>query len=235
MKSVIIQTLQRVKENLAPNKKSLALMVILLLLIGILGVKVAFKPQLLNEQILYIQNAFQNISRSKPWIQSSQAYINIERENVQIKFKVASGDQSLIKQFSSNLGVSEEYLSGISFEVDENTKANLEQFLPINVNLDISPKRMGFFTPGIKGLESSLIKDKLEFATGSSKLDLKVRGDKEIELEIQDPEPMLKYATNSGQINLSDKLEPLFPIMEKIATIKLEINGNHLEGEIVLK
>lgn len=234
-KLISIKNVLSPKRLLERHKKTVILSSILFIVLVGLGTEAAMSPQILNGQIDSVYAAYQNAIHFQPWKKSSQVYVSVDDNRITLKFKVIKDEAEKVAIFAQNLGVSQNFLQGISFEIDEATRAKLQQFTPATLNLDMSDRRLGFSTPNLKGLESSLIKDKLNFATSSANISIKVAGDREFKALINDPEPLLKYATQSGQISLSEKLEPLFPILSKVGTIRLEVNGSHIEGEIVLK
>lgn len=226
--------LNYLKPYLKPNKRTVGLAIVLALLLSLVA-EAAFTPHILNAQLNWVEGYVNVLRRTKPWEESSQAYLNLESDEVVLTFKVSKKDRPNAEVFLRNAGMDFQVLEGIRLEIDPETRKQLSEFLPIQLNVSVSDKKLSFYTPGFRGLDSSLIKKKEEYATGSSKLLMVMAGDKQMKFEVNDPEPLLIQATSSGQLTMSAKLATLFPILSKVDTMKIDINGDHVEGEIELK
>lgn len=137
---------------------------------------------------------------------SSKAYLKLDNSQVKVDFKIMPQDQLAAREFSQNLGLN---FQSLSLKFDDDTTMNLKNYLPMELNLKISPKELQF-----------------------SNQSLKSAGDYQIKLA--DPAKALMEATQSGQFYLSPILESLFPILEKVATIDLSA-GRSVSGDVKLK
>lgn len=172
---------------------------------------------------------------SQGFFEKSRAKVYIQDSNLRIDFAVSKKDYSDFKAYFNNLNIEEDISYGISVGLDENSIKYLEKMLPQDLILKISGNKLQFSSSNSIALSSSLPAKNYEISTGSAYLKLKAVNDKNYNLEIKDPELVLGFATKSGQIKLSSEAEGMFPILHKIDTINLRVNGDNLEGTIVLK
>jgi hypothetical protein len=168
------------------------------------------------------------------YFQKSQVNLTTDNQSINASFKIAQKDQANVTAFSQNLGVSEEWTKGIHLKLDLGS-SNFMNNLPPQLLLRFNPKEVNFESPGLPLLNSALPSKDYHFATESGKLDLRRISDKSYTLSITDPEPLAKYATSSSQLYFSNQLRTLFPILSKIATIELKMNGGSLRGVVRLK
>ncbi len=173
----------------------------------------------------------------------SSASLYIEDKKVKIKFNISAADRLNFLEFSRKMGVDNNFAEGISLDLDEVTRNKLEQVLPLELRLSFKSGGLKFksaqspFAVSIKNkaLQSAQTKSGFEFATGSGKINLNAQNERDFLLDIKDPGPLLKYATESGQIYLSKKVYGMFPILDNIARIELAVSGKDVSGEILLK
>ena len=123
----------------------------------------------------------------------------------------------------------------LSFGIDENMKNALSQNLPVDLKLTVLEKSLSFNSNLVSGLQNPLGKSDFEFATGSSKLNLQYSDSSKYQLKIEDPFDLLNYATASGKLTASSKLEGLFKSLPKVATIEVNVNGKSISGKIGLR
>lgn len=205
-------------------------------LISLLGLIILVKPQVLASKIGELwQNKQSFLSDRNIFAAKSSAELSTENSKLVIKFNIVSKDQEVAKQFLSNLGGDESILQGMKLELDDQSAERLRQVVPVELNLDIEPKKISFSNQRLPHLNRGESEKSFEFATESGRIKYKSSGGTSIDLEIEDPEPLLKYATESGQMSLSNKIDGLFPIMGKVGRIKLEVDGKRVGGEIELK
>ncbi len=121
-----------------------------------------------------------------------------ENGALQVNFKIVRKDQEVIDQFSSNLGVSKDWMSGISLRLDPKTLEFLKKF-PQKLTLNFTPKEVDFSSHGVSLLSSSITPQSFEMASGSAKLSVKVSGEKDYNISLSKPADLLKYATSSGR------------------------------------
>lgn len=167
--------------------------------------------------------------------QKSQAQLSFNDSSVNASFQINSKDQQNMQQFSNNLGVSTDWTRGITLKFDQDTVNFLSKVLPKKLSLSFAPKEVDFNNQGLSLLNSSLPAQSYRLATGSANLNLKRVSNESFTLDMIDPAPLLRYATSSGKLYLSNELQGLFPILDKIATIELKVNGGDLQGQIKLK
>lgn len=190
-----------------------------------------FKSYLLNFKEEYLSN------------KKSMASLYIEDQKIKIKFNIADKDRLDALEFSRRLGVGDSWFEGISLELDGDTRGKLSQILPLEVVLNFDNGKLFFknakslYNVSFKNqiLKSAQSKTDFEFATGSARISLREQNERDFSLDINNPDPLLQYATESGQLYLSKKLYGMFPILNNIARIELNVNGKNVNGEIQLK
>lgn len=211
--------------------KTFLLFLVLIVLTCILAATTFFRPDLFDKLRIYATNIYSG----NLWKEKSTARVFSESGDLKIQFKIVSADEKNLQIFNQKLGVSRDYIDGISLDLDAASMKKIEQFLPIDLNLVITPESISYKSGIVPGFASSLVTETKEFATDSAKLKLSQYSAAEFKLEIVDPEPLIKYATTSGQFVLSDKLLPLYPILARVGTIEMSVNGKSLSGEVKLK
>lgn len=225
--------MQKLKNLL--THRTFLLFLVLIVLTGVLAVTTFLRPQLLIGSFNHLKVLAGDIYQGKVFAEKSTARVFTESGKVNIQFKIVKNDKNALSQFNQKLGVGEEYLEGISLDLDDATIKRLEDFLPLDLTLLVTPDRVDFKSGIVPGFVSSLVTETKEFSTGSARLKLSQYSAAEFKLEITDPEPLLKYATSSGQFVLSDKLWPLYPILARVGTIEMLVNGKSVSGEVILK
>lgn len=217
------------------KSKTVLLFLALIILTILLAEETFYNPKVFSRTFddlkvlatkLYEGNVFKEKSSAKIWT---------ENQSLKFKFQITSNDKAAINQFNQKLGIGNEYLDGISLDLDPETIKELNNFLPVDVTVKITPESINFSNGGTSGIVSSLVGDAKEYSTGSGKLRYRQSLDTEFQLEITDPEPLLKDATASGKFVLSDKLQPLFPILARVGTIEMNVSGKSVNGNISLK
>lgn len=177
---------------------------------------------------------------SSKLIQKSSADLIIENKQLKVNFNIVSEDQRMAASFINNLGADSKIIEGLSLDLDDGSIVKLKTVLPVHLTLDISSNRLGFSTPmlsrnlSLPKLNSGVVGDTTNFSTGSGKLSISAKANA-LHLEAEDPSPLLKYATESGQLHLSRKLDSLFPIFNKVGRIRLDVAGKSVSGVIELK
>ena len=167
-------------------------------------------------------------------VDQSKANISLDGKKVIFNFKIADADWQKVQSLSTNLGINSEWVKGLSIELDENSISYIDQSLPSEVFLNFSDKKIELSSSIFPSLSSALPSKRYEIATQSSSLSLLISSETDYELNLKEPATLLKYATISGQVSLSEKLDPLFPIISKIDTIKVDVKGKNIKGEITL-
>lgn len=225
---------KKIREILLKNSIYFLTSVLLLLTI-LLAVQVYInKIQVLN-QAVFLSGFIGRLVDNANLIPKSTAEISISGEKLVIKFNILDKDKKAVSDFSSNLNVRDNWIEGISLSLDKKSLDGLAPILPAKVNLKFTSKRADFISSDLPSLRTSAGSTKYEFSTGSAGLKLNMRGEQDYGLEINKPEQLLNYATMSGQITLSKKLDPVFPLFSKIARIELRVNGKNINGFVELK
>mgnify|MGYP001570165861 CR=1 FL=1 len=84
--------------------------------------------------------------------------------------------------------------------------------------------------------EEERIREKFELATDSGRVSLRSANIKDFDLRVESPSSLIKYATESGKMNLSKKVTiGMFPILERIVKMEIEVIGKSVTGEIELR
>lgn len=167
--------------------------------------------------------------------EKSTASIYIKSDRIYFDFKIAKKDQISAQDFLDNLGAEKSLLQGISLELDQNSINELSKILPANLIINFSRSKIVFKERQRIHLKSFISHQRYEFATDSAKSVFILGNDRDFSLDIENPKPLFDYATSSGKLHLSKKSEQLFPILSKIAKIELQVNGENVEGSIILK
>lgn len=172
---------------------------------------------------------------SQKLLERSSASIKTDGEKISISFQILPQDKPLQSQFSSNLGIGDSWSSGFSLSLDQQTVDLIKSSLAKKLFLDFSNKELKFSSERIPLLTTALVGKDYNFATGSAKLHLRAVNSSDYTLEIDGPKDLVKYASSSGQLYLSKELSGLFPLLDKVATIKVSSSGGNTQGEIILK
>jgi hypothetical protein len=168
-------------------------------------------------------------------IKRSTVLIFVDNQKLKLKFNIEEKDKQNMNLFAQNISSQSAWLNGVGIGLDQNTLNKLSQSLPLTLNLRVTPKSLVFYNNGVPNLSSSLPQTHYQLATASSFLNWESSSAENFSLEVKDPKPLFDVATSSGRIDLSAKMEGLFPTLEKIATIKLEVRGDNIKGEIILR
>lgn len=219
--------------NLFKSKKWIipGLLAVIILTIG-LFVKVAFDTNVFGSDFrTMVRGYFQK----NPFKEQSEVKVSLVDSKVNMVFDLIEQDKARFNAFVNNwFGVTEE-IKNLSFGIDENLKSMLSKNLPVDLKLNVSEKKLEFSSNMIAGLQNPLVKNDIEFATGSSKLDVEYTDETKYYLKIENPADLATYATQSGILTASSKIEGLFKSLPKVATIELSVNGKNISGQIVLR
>ncbi len=167
--------------------------------------------------------------------ETSKVRVNTNGTKVFINFEIQDTDRLKFEQFSNNLGVSTKYLEGIELELDNESIEKISQITPLEAALEISESFVKFSSKQTKGLKSSLLKSDVKISTGSANFEMVVNSDSDLRMKVDNPKEVLDFATASSKLNLSSKLTPWFPTLQRIDRMELEVKGKSLNGEIRLK
>lgn len=165
----------------------------------------------------------------------STADVSLGTSSLKIAFDLTKSDRSKLNKIASKLGISAEFAEGVEIGLDEKNTEQFKKLLPAKVYLDIEESGIKFQSESRSNLKSVLSDSTYDFATGSAKAKLKMNSDTDFTFEVENPRDALEAATSSGQMRISQRLEGIFPILEKVSTIKLRVQGKFVEGEINFK
>jgi hypothetical protein len=182
---------------------------------------------------LFVQNT---VVLNSLFHKSSPATISIQNNQIVIQTEIASSQKGVADQFLGQVGLTEDSVGNMSFGFDQNTINSLNVLMPIKLELNFVNAKELHFIGTIDGnltSASSLPAANYQLATGSAKLDY--QGGSTMHINVIDPQPLIEYATSSGQLNLSSKLDPAVTNLGKVSTIEIRIENNKISGEILLK
>lgn len=207
------------------------LIILIILAVGIF-VKVAFDTNLFGSEFrTLILGTFQK----NPFKKQSIVNVSIIDSKIKLAFDLTEEDKPKFRSFIRNWFGTEEEVSDLSFGIDNNMISMLSQNVPVALKLTISDKSLSFNSSILSGLQNPLIKSDFELATGSSKLNVEYSDSSKYQLKLENPYDLVNYATASGKLTASSKLEGLFKSLPKVSTIELNVNGKSISGQIILK
>lgn len=175
-----------------------------------------------------------SVSRN-PFKKQSRVQASLIDSKLNLNFDLIPEDKAKFALFVKNWFGADQEVKTLSFGIDENMEAMLSQNLPVNLKLRVSEKSLEFNSDVVAGLQNPLIKSDIEFATGSAELKGQVTDSSKYQIRIDNPADLLNYATASGKLVASSKIEGLFKTLSKVATIELNVNGKSISGSIKLK
>lgn len=156
--------------------------------------------------------------------------------DLNLSFHITSKDRVKLDDFVNRLGVQDNFIDGISLKIDRLAADKIRAILPVSLNIDFNSSGLSFSTKGsLKTLSSSLAFQSFQMATGEGKLRVSYGNDKSYSVEITEPQEVLKMATESAQLSLSKNLNGLFPILSRIVKINVVVNGDTINGGVILK
>lgn len=165
----------------------------------------------------------------------SRAEISLVQDRLILRFDLAVDDVALAKRLSEKLGVTTDWQEGVEVSIDANTAEMLRPFLPAESTILFDDTKVQFLGGTVSFLQSALPKETASFATGSGSVKV-YRDEHQISVLLQQPSDLVVYATESGVMNISGKIDSeLFSLSDKVATIDLRLEKKSLRGEIVLK
>ncbi len=170
---------------------------------------------------------------TNPFEKADYADIFIEDSSLKVKFSIEN--ENKVQEFLNNLSLTDSVLDGLSLELDSYSLDRLSQILPAKVKITIDGKNLSFKSPNQVILKNPSSKYSYKLATKSGSLVFNNSDLQNFNLEVENPEILVKFATESGKLILSEKLDDLFPILSKISKMELKVYNKAISGEIVLK
>lgn len=168
-------------------------------------------------------------------LKKSTAQVFIDQDKLYLQFAITPPDQAVVERFTNDLGWSDQWLKGISLSLDQVSQDRLAVSLPAQLILHFTDRSLSFKSHNLSLARPVISQREVRLATGSSKLEFKAGSVDDYYLEVIDPVPLLSQATISGVVSLSQKAEPLFLSLAKIAKITVRVDGKYIEGEVILK
>lgn len=218
------------------NFKSKKWTVILLILLIILSIGVflrfSLSPDFFEGDV---RSGFLTAFSQNPFRKQSQVNLSLVDSKLALNFDLVDEDKPGLAGFVNNLYGKNMEVRSLSVGLDEKLVGILAPVLPVNLNLKISGNSLEFKSQVVPSLQNALIKNDFEFATGSGTILVKYTDNTKYQVKINDPADLLNYATASGKLVVSSKVEGLFKTLSKVATIELNVNGKNISGKIVLK
>ena len=167
---------------------------------------------------------------------SNRSYAEISDQNgaLSIVLSINQSDEPIYSQFISKAGAQD--VRKLSLNLNKDTMTNLDQILPKKVMLyPKSDSELDFSSGNHPSLNSSVTGQDYDFATASAKAHFNLKDGKDYSADISDPLPLLIEASRSGNFYLANDLQGLFPILGKVATIRISVDNGEISGEIKLK
>ena len=217
------------------KSKTVLLFLALIVLTGLLALETFYNPKVFSQTLGDVKMLAIKLYEGNVFKEKSLVKIRTENQSLKLEFHISPKDQPLLDQFNQKLGVDDGYLEGISIDLDPVTIKKLDNFLPVELTMKVSPQNLNFSSGMFPGFASAVAPETKEFSTGSGKLRFTESSETEFKLEITDPEPLLQEATSAGKFVLSDKLKQLFPILARVSTIEVNVNGKNVNGNISIK
>ncbi len=168
-------------------------------------------------------------------LQKSTASFSIKGSNLKIEFDILNKDQERAKKLSKSLGVDTSWQKGIEIGLESFSLEWLENRLPLKAYLDFEENSLKFNSGPFYTLNNALPEEKMNFSTGAGNLNLTKKRNGDFSLRLKEPEVLLFYATSSGKLKLSEKIQILFPIINKIDTIDITLQEKNIKGRVSLK
>lgn len=170
----------------------------------------------------------------------SQAQLSLTEESstsgkLQINFNILPSDQIKVTNISNRLGIGQEWLQGISVQLNKATIDKLKTYLPISVELTLEDDQVQFTNGRLLVLNSGLPVRTEQYASGSGSMILKSQSEKNFELDIKDPGVVVSSAIAEGKLTVSPQLDSLRLVLDQIAEIHLKMANDQVDGFIRLK
>lgn len=180
--------------------------------------------------------SWQSFPRAEQLTGSSKVKVSLSGQKIQAEFEIAPFDRDNLENFSRRLGVSDEFVKGVSLDIDEETAEKLEAFLPAEASMRVLPDRVEFSGNGREASEISIDDETLQSAALGGALKVEELGGGNFRIEIDNPKQVLSEATASGKLRLSPSLTTaeFWQLIAKVARIKLKVGGHSLEGVVAL-
>lgn len=166
----------------------------------------------------------------------SRVYLSLDNQTLKVNFQVSPSDRAEVDDLNNRLGLDPNWTKGLTVSLDASSAGYLRSELPTTLIVSFNPGLIRFHSPNRQLLlQNSQPGTEYHFASSSGSLDFKKIDQMSFSLLIHDPAVVITEASHSGSLYLSDRLQPLWPILQKVATIDLKVLGKNINGEIKLK
>ena len=204
---------------------------IAILIVGVIALFVVLNPVQAQVFVDLIKKPFNAVDL----VTANKVEIYRDQNTLRMKFQIEEKDKQSFIMLSEKLGVTTKWQEGISFNLDEESMNQIEPYLPLTTDVSIEGNIVTLTGNAFNFMPSGGVGDEVYFATEGATLKF-ARGTTQADLYLTQPEHLISYATASGKVNLSRKIESeLFSLASKVDTIDIEIKGKSVEGKIVLK
>lgn len=217
------------------NFRSTKWTVILLILLIIFSVGVFLKFSLSPDSTQGFEAKFLGLFSKNLFLKQSHLMVTLSGAKLNLKFDIADQDKQNFSAFLKNLGSDNEEVQTLNIGLDKNTAEVINPVLPAELDLEINDKSLIFKNKTFGGLQNALVKSDIDFATSGGSLKVRYTDNSKYQMQIEKPEALVNYATGSGILTLSSKIEGLFKTLPKVATIELNASGKSISGKVVLK
>lgn len=217
------------------NFRSTRWTIILLILLIIFSVAVFLKFSLSPDLTHNFESRFLGLFSENPFRKQSQLMVSLNDSKLNLKFDIADSDKQNFSAFLRNLDSENDHIQTLTVGLDKNTAEVLSPVLPAELDLEITAKSLIFKNKTFGGLQNALVKSDIDFATAGGSLKVRLTDNSKYQIQIEKPDVLVNYATGSGMLTLSSKVEGLFKTLPKVATIELNASGKSISGKVVLK
>lgn len=178
---------------------------------------------------------FLNSLPQSPFRKQSEVSVSLADSKLKLDFEIIEDDKETFQNFVENWFGADEEIKSLDFGIDENLTKILLPILPAKLNLKIAGQSIEFKSQGVSALQIAMTGTDINFATGSGKLKIKYQSPTQYQLNMENPEDLAYYATASGMLTISSKIDGLFKSLAQVATIELEVSGKNIAGRIMLR
>jgi len=198
---------------------------------GTIALFVILNPVLAQGMVDLIKKPFQSVDLRS----SSSVELYQEGDTLKVKFKLIEQDKPQFLVLSEKLGVNNAWQEGIGMGLDEESMNSIRPYLPLKSDVHLNGNTIQLTGSSFNFMPSGGGGEEISFATDGGTLRY-TGGQTTASVYMEKPSSLVSYATASGKLNLSRKIESeLFSLSDKIATIDMHIKGKSVEGKIVLK
>lgn len=224
------------KQALLMNFKSKKWTVLLLIFLIILAIGIFIQFSLgLGVFRSDLKSFFVNTFSQSPFGRQSQINVSTTDSSLKMSFEIIDSDKPVFGNFVRNWFGTNEEIKTLDLNLDKNLIEIISSVLPAKLSLKVTDKSLEFRNQVVPGLQTSITGTDINFATGSGKLQLKYVSPSQYRLYIMNPNDLAFYATSSGMLTASSKIDGLFKSLPQVATIELSVSGKNITGSIRLK